>query len=319
MTAIDVIDRFLSEQQAAQDKINQLFAQTAFTSPILKREYYLLAERICNEIRGFEDIAEAMLTNESPRKIDPQVFLRIWILISEALLGLNGSFDADLSSQLKTLFQSLCLQNADQRFTSPQWITNCIKNLKSGESFQLLLPHTTPSGKSLENLVVYKKNNDETFDIQFFNARKESWDQQGGEHAIGHEKILPFRFYDKVPVQDLLGPNFNGDSAIHAKILSRATGEPDAQGLMAAFAPLTAFLAQPEQQSRLIGVEHVHGLKGMHAFLYATLWEITDEDQALEKYKALLCICRLVLSIAVMKSVGENEGEKLHSKLGSAG
>ena len=223
MTVIDVLNKFQNEYLIAEVEINQLFAQTNVKAPILHNEHYLLAEKI-NQIPGFEDIVEALSTFESPHVINPQTWLRIWLTVSSSLSQLIPGFNADLSMHLKQLFQALCQQYADRKFTSSVWITKSIKDLQPDESFQLLLPQTTVWGRSLENLAVYKKNDNGTYDIQLFQAKQDCWSEQGGEHAVGHEKAFPVRYFSQVPVENLLGPEFKAQSIYPRRGIIKSDG-----------------------------------------------------------------------------------------------
>lgn len=308
MNPIDVINRFVIERQNSEHQINQLLARTYDTLPILNEEYYFLAEQI-SQISGFEDIAEAFLTSENPAKIDPQALLQIWNLASNALPQLLPDLNNSLCQHLKQLFQNLSLQYESGNWSSAAWITGQIKNLERGKSFKLPLPHKTAEGKSLETVVMYQKNEDDTLDIKLFHAKEGCWNDQGGEYALGYEKSHPVRYFSHVPYSNLFGPAFDGQSCIHAKTLLKAAEDsnqgPDA--LIAAFSPLNSYLKRVEQHGNPVSTAHAHSLKGIHAFLYTSIAENSNSGEALNNYKACLCVFRLVLSIAIMKSFAEED------------
>lgn len=317
MQPIDVINKFLAEEQKVGRAIDHLFIPAHFKMPILDQEYYSRAEEISN-IPDFEEVAAALLTAEKPRKIDPQTFLRIGIMISHEFERLIPQIDPSFGIHLKQLFQSLCQQVADRKCESFKYITDRIHHLLPGTSFPLLLPRATPWGKSLENIVVYKKNEDETFDITLFYAKKECWKEQGGEAAIGYEKQFPVRLFSHVPFQDLLGDDKEHPSSLHAKLILKALESPQyvEKGLVAVFSPLNGYLKEPEEPFRLIQAGHLHSLKAITAFLYIAIREESPQG-ALDKYKAFLCATRLLLSIAMLKSLAhEGKKEPFHSRIG---
>lgn len=316
MHPVDVINSFLLENQMMEEKLHQLFAADNFKTPILNREYYYLAEEI-SKIPDFTETAEALLTSEKPRKINPQSILRIWISISNSLDKLAPAFGSELSKQLKQLFQTLCQQYADKKFTSSQYITERLHMLLCGESFELLLPLTNGWGKNLENIVVYKKNADATFDIRLFYAKKGCWQEQGGEYAIDFERLLPMRYYSKIPYEDLLGDDNNKPSQIHAQTLLKAIENPTSneKTLSSAFNALNGYLKEPVEQFRLIKAEHTHSLKAITAFIFSFISEKSNPDDCVDQYKAFMCITRLVLSIAIMKSFA-NKDINFHCQTG---
>ena len=317
MNAIDVINKFVFERNDFQEKIDQLFPQDNFLAPHLSDDFYRLAEKV-SQINNFEHIAEALLTAESPQKIDPQAILRIWFLIAQALPKLLLEVDEDLTNHLKTQFHNLCLQNEKEKYTSSAWITNHIKNLSRGQFFHLLLPQMTLYGKSLENVVSYHKNINGTYNIRLFHAKKASWDEQGGEHAWGYEKIHPLRYFAEVPFLELMGPDNKENSSIHAQTLLKVIEDPNSaeNALLDAFSPLNAYTTQPDHSERMVSVEHAHSLKSLHAFLYSCFLRGSKPDKALDSYKAFICLCRLILTMAIQKSFKEKDAEKIHTKFG---
>lgn len=317
MNAIEILNKFANEREFLDEKIGQLFGHANFKIPTLNEDYYHLAERI-SKLPDFEEIAEALLTAESPQKINPQTLLRMWILVLNSLHSLAPSIEHELCHDLKQLFQNLAGQYADRKCTSSIWITKSIKNLQRGESFALLLPSSNAWGKSLENIVAYRKNEDDTFDIKLFYAKKNGWQEQSGEYALGDEKILPVRYFSHVSDEDLFGPKLLNDSSIHANLIVKALEDPDhaEKALIAAFNPLNSYLSKPGPSVRMVNVTHAHLLKGMHAFIYASIYEKIHSEQAVESYKAIMCVCRLALAIAVMKSFSNEKDEQMHSKLG---
>jgi hypothetical protein len=320
MNTSDVIHNLLLERASIKEKARQLYNWTHRTNSNLNPAYDLLAEKIRNEIPGFEDVAEALLTAEKTRKIDPQVLLRLWAAILEFFPQLI-SLDEVWSQPLKKHLLTLCQQEIDQKFDTPQWITEKIRKLPKGSGFTLLLPTSTPFGKSLENVVVYQKNADETWNLLFFHAKKDSWNLQGGMQGVGYEKNYSVLYYSQVPEEDLFGPHFNGDTALHAKILVQAGSDlnPPENTWESVLKPLAAYLTPPDKNFYQVQTAHAHPLKAMNAYLFFCMKErIGVEAIALQGYKAFMCIFRLVLSLSLRKTDLKKDYDQHQSHLGLA-
>lgn len=315
MTASHALKKYISQHHEFEEKVQRIFSQKNIKSPILDEQFYSLAEQI-SKIQGFENIAEALLTSESPEKIDPKALLEFWRVIVYHTPSLCTDFDPLLSQQLHSLI--LSLENRTLHL-SPQLLTHRLKRLKENDKFHLLLPHQTPFGPSLEHAVIYSKNLDRSINIQLFYAKKNCWEQQGGEYALGQEKIFPVRVYSRIPECEIFGPNFDGTQSLHSEILLRAINDKisDKSSFLAVFAPFNAYLEEPLPETHQIQVEHAHSLKSIHAFLYACIEDFCVGVPAADSYKAFLCLCRLILSLAVMKSISLEEDEQsVHKKYG---
>lgn len=313
MNPLDIIKKLFDEGQCVEDQLNPLYAQTNYKLPILDDDFYTIAEKI-SHIEGFEDIAECLLTEEKPQKIASESFLSLWILILESLPKLLPQFKIGFCAPLQQVFLKHLLNVQQNKYSSPIWITSQIKNLTIGQSFHFLLEQKKITGNSLENVVVYQRNADRSFDIKLYFAKEGNWLVQGGHYTLGHENLLPLRYYAHVPEEDLLGPQVDQE-AIHVRLILRALDDfhQSEKALLAVFAPLHPYLTHFETHK--IHVEHAHLLKGMHAYIFACLSEALA-DESLMAYKACLCVLRLTLSIAIMKSFDHQKAESLYAKFG---
>nr|WP_166157623.1 DUF3638 domain-containing protein [Neochlamydia sp. AcF84]NGY95727.1 hypothetical protein [Neochlamydia sp. AcF84] len=313
MNATHVLKSFLKEQKIFDNEISSLSLQTHPRAPLLDEAYDQLAEQI-SKIANFEEVAEALLTEENPNKIDPHSLLKIWIALATALPQLAPALDPEICEHLLYAFQKLL----DNLTLTPSEITSRLFHLKENEIFILPLTYQTTWGQSLENVVLYRKNADDTFDIELFTVEKNSR-KFFGEYAFGYEKAYPLRYYAAVPSDDLLGPNFQQPVAIHADILWKTSQalNVDEHACLVAFEPLHAYLIDPQFKSRLINSAHAHKLKAMTAFIHRWIEAQSPSPLfSLELYKAFMVISRLVLVLAIRKSIFACRSENLNARLG---
>ena len=229
-----------------------------------------------------------------------------------------GFTEQDLTGMMTVLSQ-LFHQHYSESYADPRMITNQLRELKPGESFQLLLPQNISVGSpQLENIAVYKRNPDTTLDIFFYNAASDVWKEQGGEYAAGIERASPIRYYSHVPQSELFGPNANeaDRECLHATSLlkaMKAAGE-DLGSIASCFHPLEAYRAKPPKPyARMVHVTHAHSLKGINAFLHDCLYQsllethpTITEKEVLYRYKAIIALHQLFLTSSLKESLNTN-------------
>ena len=222
------------------------------------------------------------------------------------------------TTPLKTL-QHLELQWQTQLMYSSAYITGQLINLKRGQTFHWFLPRKFQGEESLENIAVYTKNDDSTLDITLYHAEEHSSEKQGGESSLGMERAFSMRYYSHVPLGELFGPEFETThlpNGIHVESVIKALFTPRSKHspLIAAYKPLEAYMKRPESpHARLMQVEHTHPLKAIHAFFYDILVNTlsqknppTESQTIIDRYKAIICLSRVLLSSAYCKKLMED-------------
>lgn len=306
------LHKFQNQQDLFHEKLDLLFKEAEAKLPILNEVFSVLAEQL-SKIPSAYALAEALFSEEKAERIDPEGLFDLLIHIFTAIpKGLIPGFDRGLADGLRVFFEYY----RDQLTPSAEVLTEKIRNLQGGYAYHLFLSCQTNLGPSLKTVVIYKKNTDQTYDIEVFCAQKDRWKEQGGYKGIGMEHSYPLLYFAHVPSEDLLGPS-KDPICLHARILIQTMGNINhaEDSLLAVFNPFRSYLEAPESSSYLMNVEHAHELKSFFAFLYRLIQERISQDEADENYKALIAIIKLSLMMSILPSITLEEGNGFYAKL----
>lgn len=306
------LHKFQKQQDLFDENIDLIFKEADDKLPILKEVFSVLADQL-SQIPCIYALAEALFSEEKAERIDPQGLFDVLIHILNAIpRGVIPGFDRGLADGLRVFFEYY----KDELKPSAEGLTDKIRNLQEGYAYHLFLSCQTKLGPSLKTVVIYKKNADQTYDIEVFSAQKNRAKKQGGYQGIGVERSYPLLYFSHVPSEDLLCPT-NDPICLHAKILTQSIENINLveEGLLAVFNPYHSYLEIPESSYYLMNVEHAHELKSFFAFLYRLIQERTPQDEAEENFKALIAIIKLSLMMSILPSIKLDEGYKFDAKL----
>ena len=288
----------------------------------IPEDFFTVAASV-SDIADIEQMAKALFSPELA-VMKPQVLLNFWSVVAENIPLLIPNLPPSVPAFLQAKFEELKYQYHFQDYLSAKFIADRLVNLRPHETFDLVLPHAAPGGEKLENVVVYRRNADGTYDITVFNATPGASEIQEGEVSIGYEKGYPLRLYTKVPQNELFGPGHE-DGLFHAESLIQALDvyQVETRSVMAVFQPLTPYLTRSSSPfARMTRLEHAHSLKGLQAFFYdliaqASQDESADQKEILNSYKAIQAVARLVLCMGLFQGLKvENSYDQSMQSLG---
>ncbi|MBN9378772.1 MAG: DUF3638 domain-containing protein [Chlamydiales bacterium] len=287
---------------------DQLFRLNTPPPTHLSEDFDEVAQAISDIAEG-EQVAKALFSPELS-VLKPEVLLNFWTIIAENLPKLIPTLPSSLPIFLQERIEELKHQHGSQDYLNAEWIADRLMNLSPKETFNLILPHTAPGGEKLENVVVYHRNSNGTYDITVFNAKSGASEIQEGENAIGYEKGYPLRSYTQVPPKELFGPGHT-DGLFHAESLIQAMDvyQLETSSILAIFQPLTPYLSKSSSPfARMMRLEHTHSLKGIQAFFYDLIAQglkgnSIDQKEILNSYKAINAVARLVLCMGLFQGL----------------
>lgn len=315
MNPVDNLNDYLQNISDVSSEVlhnaDRIFIEQAATiSKDVLPDSFISVGRSISTLPDLEEICKALFSVEQRASPSAITWLSFWKLVVESLPKILPAFPEKTYKHLSNSIDNLLKQTSTEHTSAS--LHSQIKQLTQGESFLFLLPH----GANLENLVLYHKNKNETYNITLFHAERGIWQRQGGAYSLQEEEAYPFQHFANIPSQEIFGPNLK--STIHAEKLLGAM-QNDPQAILAVFDPFRSY--QEGLDSPLGRMTHIHGhpLKGLNAFLYSSIC-MTQTEEALPLYKTLITLSRLFLSLGLFYSFENSEAkpafEKLHSRMG---
>lgn len=312
MTIDSVLGAIQQEHRKRADEFRGILKKTESTPSILHLDFYQLADEI-REAQDLAKIVESSLTSEKSKQ-DPFQLLKIWKSTLKALIKIAPELHSS-TKQLNAKLDKLLKQEKIPEVKRAESLTAALTALKPHEEFCLLSPKKN-SGLFTSEVVVYRRNNNNTYDILLFHADVNSWIDQSGEFGAGYEKSYSLKHYSQIPKENLWGPDYHTGSMIHAKQLFASSQSDQGAAFMAAFEPFESYRKSPiEEQIRAVRMEHAHPFKSLYGFLEDQIQHHVA-DFPLEYYKAFIGISRLLQCVAVFRSLAHEDKKNLYNRAG---
>lgn len=287
-------------------KLDKIFSIHDTPLTPLKEEFYDTATSLGN-IEGIEALADALVSPDSlpvPFETTRSFWSRLFNDLP-ALLNLPPTTVQALETALDHL------QDGQQVLTSERVIEK-LAELEPDQSLVLPLTPRSPISQTTENLAIYKKNRDGSFDITLYGVKPGASESQGGEFTLGWERASPCLFFKSVPVQELFGPNYphetsglHGDSLVKALATNRSNEA--VRTVFHPFAPYQSTSSSPF--ARLVEAGHPSSLKGWSAYFYdaiaASLPQNSSPKEALDIFKAIAAIGKTTLSLGLFHALSK--------------